>query len=1196
MRQRRPTRTLIQRAAPILASLVLVAGCETTEESAESAVSLEEARSLPAEFASPVLTPPPRKIDDITALLDKAEIANQGNYQRLLAKAREAPPAGASKADLAQFYLGRGRAAGNLGNITQRLDDLRKAAALVTEAKLRSGGFNSSLYVSLGWAELQVGNYQSALRAVNEAYKAQAAADTFKALVTMNVWIGDFEEAGRWRRRARQEINPSGRYKAWRKFSLASIEAVWLEGHGRWQEAEAFRRQAVQDLINTGAEQEWPMLLPFTRLDVTSNLLHQGRAVEAEVAVREALALSLERFGKYGHVTVSALRRLTQALVAQGRSAEAERIGRIALEIYHRMEVPEDSFIMSLARLNLANSLAIQNNWGGALEQFDTAREHLVENRVLYERQYAGNPTHIIALIENCRAAEALEPAEQQFGRLREQLGDKHYDTAEARGVWAMVLAATGKSKRALAEFAQSIEILLSRSRRSDDENVAQAVRDKRREAILETYIGLLSRVQGTSAAAEASVDPVAESFRLADVARGQSVQRAIAAIAARGAARDPALAELVREEQDARRQIAALFGLIAKVLSSAAEEHDPNSIDKIRELVDELRGRRARVMERIEREFPDYADLINPRPATVDEIQALLRDDEALVTFYLGKDKVFIWAIPKAGPVAFATSPLGLSEVDSIVAKLRHALDPQATTLGDIPTYDLQLGHKLFQTLLEPVAGVWKDARALIIVPHGPLGTLPLSVLPTKAEDLPAEGDLLFAHYQAVPWLARTHAVTLLPSTTALKTLRRVAGRAQERRPFVGFGDPVFDAARDRGAETEVAALSSRGTLNLRSLPIRLRSLPVMEDFVSADLSLLPPLPDTADEVRDIAIALRADPSRDVFLGKEANEGRVKTMVLDGYRVLAFATHGLVPGDLNGLNQPALALSAPETPNARDDGLLTMGEILGLKLDADWVVLSACNTAAGDGAGAEAVSGLGRAFFYAGARSLLVSNWPVETTSARALTTDIFRRQAEAPDLNRAEALRQAMMALIDGPGFVDQGGRTVFSYAHPIFWAPFSLVGDGGGSQRTAQARAESLSASREPADQMAAVPPAVAPTPEMTGSYDGEWIAEIWLQDVIPNGIAFRTEISDSKLAGSFAIGSSRGTLSGEIGSDGVLTGRWVVRRTSYMQRWIEFSIPFQDGAFRAKGSAKSRSSNTNQFTMTLTPGPRTEAGGT
>jgi CHAT domain-containing protein len=141
---------------------------------------------------------------------------------------------------------------------------------------------------------------------------------------------------------------------------------------------------------------------------------------------------------------------------------------------------------------------------------------------------------------------------------------------------------------------------------------------------------------------------------------------------------------------------------------------------------------------------------------------------------------------------------------------------------------------------------------------------------------------------------------------------------------------------------------------------------------------------------------------------------------------------------------QPALALSAPNVADVDGDGILTMEEILALKLDADWVVLSACNTATGAEAGAEAVSGLGRAFFYAGTRALLVTNWAVMSDAATALTTDTFRRQAEDPKLARAEALRQAMLGLIDGPGFVD-AGKTVFTYAHPLFWAPYSIIGDG-------------------------------------------------------------------------------------------------------------------------------------------------------
>ena len=121
------------------------------------------------------------------------------------------------------------------------------------------------------------------------------------------------------------------------------------------------------------------------------------------------------------------------------------------------------------------------------------------------------------------------------------------------------------------------------------------------------------------------------------------------------------------------------------------------------------------------------------------------------------------------------------------------------------------------------------------------------------------------------------------------------------------------------------------------------------------------------------------------------------------------------------------------------------MEEILALRLNADWVVLSACNTASGDGAGSEAVSGLGRAFFYAGARALLVTHWPVETVSARLLTTDLFQRQSAHPELSRSQALRQSMLQLMAGEA-VDARGKPDYAYAHPLFWAPYVLVGEGG------------------------------------------------------------------------------------------------------------------------------------------------------
>jgi CHAT domain-containing protein len=235
-------------------------------------------------------------------------------------------------------------------------------------------------------------------------------------------------------------------------------------------------------------------------------------------------------------------------------------------------------------------------------------------------------------------------------------------------------------------------------------------------------------------------------------------------------------------------------------------------------------------------------------------------------------------------------------------------------------------------------------------------------------------------------------------------------------------------------------------GAVTTRGIPLKLRAALHTEDVDRAELALLPRLPDTRLELLAVAKALGINPATALYLGNAANEQNVETLNLSHYKIVAFATHGLVPGDVDGLTQPALALSAPEVARVKGNGLLTMEKILALKLDADWVVLSACNTAAGAGAGAEAASGLGSAFFYAGTRALLVTNWSVHSASARELMTGVFKRQGADSSISRSEALRQSMLALIDGPGAVDGSGKTIFSYAHPLFWAPYSLIGDGG------------------------------------------------------------------------------------------------------------------------------------------------------
>src|SRR5262249_45082956 len=197
-----------------------------------------------------------------------------------------------------------------------------------------------------------------------------------------------------------------------------------------------------------------------------------------------------------------------------------------------------------------------------------------------------------------------------------------------------------------------------------------------------------------------------------------------------------------------------------------------------------------------------------------------------------------------------------------------------------------------------------------------------------------------------------------------------------------------------------------------------------------------LPRLADTGDELRAVAKKLGAA-AGDIHLRAAASETRVKRAPLADYRIVYFATHGLVAGDLKGLAEPSLALSIPAQPTDNDDGLLTASEVAQLKLNADWVVLSACNTIAGDKPGAEALSGLARAFFYAGARALLVSHWAVESDAATRLTTSTFDLLAADPALGRAEALRRAMLAYMSDTANPQN--------AYPALWAPFVVVGEG-------------------------------------------------------------------------------------------------------------------------------------------------------
>ncbi len=1045
-----------RRKAPVWALPLLVwsAACQTASP---LPVSPEGIRQLEASFPTRPFIPPPRTLTDITVILDQQKLADPDAAAEARARADQKPPNTADPDALAQFYYQRGRAAAEIGRARQEIEDLGEAARWAARG---SGRDEHEILFWLSIAEMTGGNFSRSIeytrRAIGKVPRLQEGwlVNLHANLASVYARAGDMEAAEAALREAVRVFDAS---RTWWMFypseaiaamtaGRAEAEAGLLMAKGQFAEAEGSYRRAIAAVAGDPVLAKHPWL-DYLMGRLAEALVRQERLVEAEAEARAALLGALRKRGRSSAHTAHVLATLAYVIFEQGRFAEAETLARAAIDIHRAAGSAPDSLLLAVARTWLGATLVTQGRWQEALAQYELIRSGMAGDPQSYRRYLAGDFGWALALLNTGHPDRALELLRVALER-SERLGEKYASTAHIRGLLAMAYAAKGDRPRALQECAEATRVLLNRPLEVDEEATSRRAQDHLRVLILSACMGLLADARGTPLEGQAGVDAAAEAFRLADAARGREVQRALDASAARAAARVPALGELVRREQDARKQVSALYGLLADALAQPAEEKQAKVLEALRAQAERVRLARQELTDRIARQFPAYAQLINPPPITVEQARAALRPGEALIATYVAPDRTFVWAVPKAGPVAFAAAPLAEKALEAIVATLRKALDPGAKVLGDIPAFDVAAAHRLYAALLEPVKAGWEKAESLLIVPHGPLGQLPFSILPTRQAALGPEQGAFFANYRAVPWLARSHAVTTLPSVTSLATLRSAPAGDPRRRPFVGFGDPYFSREQAQRAAAQAAppAVAALGT---RGMPISLRSAPETRKFDSSKLAMLPRLPDTAEELRGIALDLHADPIKDVFLGPQANEKVVKSLELAGYRVLAFATHGLVPGDLDGLTQPALALSAPEVAGVEgEDGLLTMEEILGLRLDADWVVLSACNTASGQGAGAEAVSGLGRAFFYAGSRALLVSNWPVETTSARALTTDLFRRQRANPSLTRAQALRETMNALMDGPGLVDaRTNRVVFSYAHPIFWAPFSLVGDGGG-----------------------------------------------------------------------------------------------------------------------------------------------------
>jgi CHAT domain-containing protein/Tfp pilus assembly protein PilF len=742
----------------------------------------------------------------------------------------------------------------------------------------------------------------------------------------------------------------------------------------------------------------------------------QGRYAEAEPLFKRALAIREKALGQAHPDVGQSLNNLATLYERQGRHADSEPLFSRALAIYQKAAGPDHPAVATLLN-NLGQVYKVEGRAADA--------EPLIK-RSLAIREKTLGPDHpdvarslnnLAELDERVGHAAEAEPLYLRALAIRQRaLGPDHPDVTTSQNNLASFYQGQKRTNDALPLVQQTIA----------------SGRAQLRVALPVLFDAQAKQLVSIEQASDDALNAIQRGTQ-------SSAASAVNKLAVRLAAGTDRLAELVRRDQDLAAEAEALDKAIISAVSQGAAKRDAAAEQRSRNRLATIATERAGLQKTLAAEFPDYAALSNPLPMTVKEAQSLLSPDEALVVFAVVDSESYVLAMTRDG-FEWRRSPLGAEAVSQKVAAFRRGLDLSKIGNANDPSghaglFDLALANELYVDLLGPVETLVKDKRSLLVVPSGALTALPFHLLVT--EKPPVAIPETFDGYRDAAWLLKRQAASVLPSVASLKALRAFARRDQGIKPMIGFGDPLFNPEPGGSGDQRAATSPDTKSATRSMVPAAYTDFWQGAGVDRAMLAqALPELPDTADELKAVARDLGVSAS-DIHLGADASETTVKHAPLADYSIVYFATHGLVAGDVKGLAEPSLALSMPEHPSELDDGLLTSSEVAQLKLNADWVVLSACNTIAGDKPGAEALSGLARSFFYAGARALLVSHWAVSSEAATRLATSTFDRLKADPKMGRAEALRQAMLGYLND--------KSSPRNAYPALWGPFALIGEG-------------------------------------------------------------------------------------------------------------------------------------------------------
>ncbi len=890
-------------------------------------------------------------------------------------------------------------------------------------------------------------------------YKAQGRYGEAEALYQRALAIGE---------KAQGSDNPSV------ATSLNNLAALY-ESQGHYEEAEPLYQRSLAILEKALGPDHANVATSINNLAALYDTL--GRYDDAERLYQRGLTIREKVLGPDHPDVATSLNNLAELYRAQGRYPDAEALYKRSLAIKEKALGPDHPAVAT-ALNNLAALYKAQGRYGEA--------EALLDRALIVGAIALGPEDLLVAKMKNNlaeiykaqgRYSEAESRYISAFGTIEAAFGLEHPLVADMFNNLASLHFAQGDWAGAANFWRRSTKIIAGRTERGGSTlgHAPRATGKSEAERLSERFWNFVKAAHRLTAEGHApTFELAAETFLAAQWGQSSEAADSLRRMAARGATGNTDLAALVRERQDLVGEWRFKDKQLIAAKSQEADKRDASAEKALGDRLSAIDARIGEIDQRLEKEFPDYAALVSLKPLSMPGVQSLLRDGEALVlvldTPEWGPypEATFIWAVTKTDS-RWVKSDLGTKALGERVAALRCGLDydgswgAPGSTCGELlkTTYsqadhesgkplpfDIKRSHELYKALFGQIEDLIKD-KQLLIVPSGALTQLPFQVLVTEKPDQGLSGSDALRN---AAWLNRSHALTVLPSVSSLRALRQLAKDSHASKPFIGFGDPLLDGRPDRYPDDAAIALRARANqscpkelsqqvASLRGLQRGVRPLALRGGMADvAEIRSQVPLPETANELCAVARDLGVS-GDDIRLGAHATETKIKQLSQAGelakYRIVHFATHGALAGQVGGDSEPGLLLTPPEKATETDDGYLSASEVAALKLDADWVILSACNTAAGGTVGAEALSGLARAFFYAGARALLVSHWSVYSDATVKLITGAIGRMAADKSVGRAEALRLSMLALIDkGAPYETQ----------PAYWAPFVVVGEGG------------------------------------------------------------------------------------------------------------------------------------------------------